>query len=138
MRLAGRVAVVIALVAVVAAAVWAIRRDDRSPLERAFDLVSDTDRYTDAAESSETLAEVSVLLLESARSCRPGSGALASRCDARLQAAAYTQVLAAEVVRCPPAGRQEARTAMTSYLRALIDETPAAAPPDPPKQPRCG
>jgi hypothetical protein len=138
MRLAGRVAVVVLFVSAVALAVWWVRRDDRPPLERAVALVSDRSGFTEAEESSATLAEVSVLLLESARSCEPGTGALTSRCDARLEAAAYTQVLAAEVARCPPAGRQEVRVTMTAYLRALADESRAVAPPDPPTQPRCG
>ncbi len=141
MRLPGgttRWVVALAVVALVAGALIVARSDGRLPLDEAIELVSDGDRFTDAAESSETLASVSVLLLESARSCEPGTGALSSRCDARFQAAAYTQVLAAEVVRCPPAGRQDVRTTMASYLRALANETEAAAPPDPPRQPRCG
>jgi hypothetical protein len=130
--------VVLAIVAVIAGAAFVAARDGSSPLDRAVELVADEGRFTDAAESSETLASASVLLLDAARSCEPGEGALVSRCDARFQAAAYTQVLAAEVVRCPPAGRQEVRLAMASYLRALANETEAAAPPDPPSQPRCG
>jgi 4-hydroxy-3-methylbut-2-en-1-yl diphosphate synthase IspG/GcpE len=129
---------VVAVLAVLAViALGALRSDDRSGLERAVGIVDDAGHFSDAAKSSASLARISSLLLDDAKRCTPGPDVTVKTCQALYSATAYTQVLAAEVVRCPPAGRQDIRVAVRAYLRALVRVTPAADPPDPPRQPRC-
>lgn len=139
----------VALIAVVAGAVaWAnIGRDD-SGLAAARHEVA-TGPYRTRVEAAETLAQVTVHLHGEMRRCA-GLEVPGVRCAAMGAAAGYAQVLAAHVLRCPPAARHEGRARLSAYLARVeaIDADEARAtsqaagsanqrPPDPPGLPVC-
>lgn len=137
-KVAAALAVVVLLALVVLAVGFVgLRGRSGSGLERAVAIVDNPSRFTSGAKSSASLAQISQLLLDEAKGCTPSTEESAKTCQALYTATAYTQVLAAEVVRCPPAGRQDIRLTVRGYLRALLHVTPAADPPDPPTEPRC-
>ena len=124
---ARRVAVVVAIVAILCVAVGAAAvalRPERPPVEAALAVLDDDARFTTALEASDAFAEISSLLARS--DCDAERDAACARA---LRATAWAQVTAVLIVGCRPPGVFEARAGLGRYLRGSGEL---------PDRPRCG
>jgi hypothetical protein len=90
--------------------------------------VQDNGSFSTAIESGDTFAHVGELLLQAADDCD-------AACPGVLQASAYAQLVAVEVLDCTQPGIHDARAAVLAYLAAVI-ASPAVAG-TPPALPTC-
>ena len=105
--------------------------DDEPPLERARSLVEADGGFGTAIESGDTFAHVAELLLEYAETCDD-----AAPCPAVLQASAYVQLVAVDVLECTEPGIHDARRAVLDHLDEVVS-SPGSTELEPPALPRC-
>ena len=86
--------------------------DDELPLQRALGLIDDDGGFSTALESGDSFAHVTELLIEAADACT-------SPCPAVLQAAAFVQVVAAEVLECSLPQIHDARRTVRDHIAEL-------------------
>jgi len=98
--------------------------DDRPPLERALAIVEDDGEFGTALEAGDSFAHVAELLLEAGDACE-GS------CPSVMQAAAYVQVVAAEVLECSLPEIHDARLAVRDHV-AEVTSSPSSTIEVPP------
>jgi hypothetical protein len=102
-------------------------------LGAARDVAADADGWDTGDESASTLARVTELLLDDARSCEDPQAA----CAARAAAAGYTEVLALRMFSCTAPDRFAARTELVRYLDDVAALQGDDLPPSPPRPPPC-
>lgn len=108
-----------------------------SPVDRAIATVNDDDRFSTGAESAQSVGRVADIMRNDGDECIRDHDARDPRCEARLAASAYAQVLAVVLLDCTTPDRDEARLALTRYLRAVGRVGEDGEPPPTPFPPRC-
>ena len=103
--------------------------DDEPPLERALELVEDDGGFGTALESGDTFAHVAELLIEGGEAC-------SSPCPAVMQAAAYVQVVAAQVLECSLPEIHDARRLVRDHV-AEVTSSPSTSEAELPPLPSC-
>lgn len=108
-----------------------------SRLDRAQAVLRDGDRFDTGQKAALAFARVASLLRADADACAGDHGDTDSRCLARFEASAYTQVTAVAVSRCTRPARDDARAAASRYLTAVARAAASEPRPPPPAAVTC-
>ena len=103
--------------------------EEEPPLQRALELIDDDGGFSTALESGDTFAHVTELLLEADDACT-------SPCPAVRQAAAYVQVVAAQVLECSLPQIHDARRAVRDHVDE-VSSSPSTSTAELPPLPEC-
>lgn len=106
-RVGGRLGLTLVLVALAACGAGG-----GDPVDRAVRLLDDDGGFSTPLEAGESFAHAAELLLDAGRACR-------DTCPAVLQAAAYVQLVAVEVLDCRLPDVHDARLAVLGHVEAV-------------------
>lgn len=108
-----------------------------SRVDRAQAVLRDGDRFDTGQKAALAFARVASLLRADADACAADHGDADTRCLARFEASAYTQVTAVAISRCTRPARDDARIAASRYLSAVRRAKASQPRPSPPAPVTC-
>jgi hypothetical protein len=125
-----------ALVVVVALLLASCARS--SVIQQSVSIANKDSNFSTATKAGVSAARIAGILRRDGNSCARRHGVGDARCESRLAASAYAQVLAVTILDCTAPDRADARRQTVRYLRAVgrtraTDKLPAV-----PRIPRCG